>query len=151
MENDAASLYPKVSHLINTILNLEKGRIFEVDGRRIYPSEVHLLLEVAGHPEANLTDLAARLGVTKGAVSQTQSRLADKGLLTKTRAPEGGNALRLQLTARGAEAVHHFRGKTSGLRAGVEQHLSGLSPAQRECISDFLDRLTTGIQQLGDG
>ncbi len=144
-----SSLYPRVSQLINTVLSLEKGRIFQVEGRRIYPSEVHLLLEVAAHPEATATELAAGLGVTKGAVSQTVTRLVRKGLLLKTRPPEGGNTLRLELTSAGSGAVAHFRRKTAGLRLGVETHLADLTPAQRQVVARFLDCLTAELKDLG--
>jgi DNA-binding MarR family transcriptional regulator len=147
--HETTSLYPRVRHLINTILSLEKGRIFQVDGQRVYPSEVHLLLEVARQPDITATDLACNLAVTKGAVSQTISRLADKGLLIKARTSGMGNSLRLDLTPRGMETVAHFREKTAGLRSGVEEHLAGLSSAQRKVVAEFLDRLIRELEDLG--
>ena len=144
-----APLYPKVSHLINTVLGLEKGRVFKVQGRQIFPSEVHLLLEVAAQPEITATELATNLAVTKGAVSQTISRLEGKGLLIKSRQATPGSALRLDFTPAGQETVEHFRKKTAGLKRGVEAHLAQLSPAQRRVVGEFLDCLTAHLEDLG--
>jgi len=146
-----AALFPRVSALINAVLDLEKGRTFQVRGQRIFPSEVHLLLDLAAAPRATATELAAGLGVTKGAVSQTLARLERKGLVIRTRDPDQRNALRLELTARGSETVGHFRRKTGRMRRRVEKHLAALSAAEREVIAGFLERLTEALEEMAGG
>jgi len=145
------TLYPRISALINTVLNLEKGRTFQIHGQRIYPSEVHLLLDLARSPDANSTDLARNLGLTKGAVSQTLTRLERKGLVVKSRDPANRNALNLEFTALGTETVAHFREKTSRMRARVEEHLVSLTAADREVIGNFLEQLTASLGEMRGG
>lgn len=140
-----------VSTLINTVLNLEKSRTFVVRGRRIYPSEVHLLLLLADQPAANATELARMLGLTKGAVSQTITRLVEKGLLTKTRDPASKNALALSFTTQGDETAAYFRDKTAQMQARVARHTAALGEDERRAIGEFLARLSEALEAMGSG
>ena len=108
-----------------------------------------MTLEIGARPDITATKLARSLGVTKGAVSQTVARLVGKGLLLKTPAPAGRNALRLEFTTLGAQTVAHFRERTAALRAGVEEHVAGLSDDERAVVAAFLDRLTRALEDLG--
>lgn len=74
-------------------------------GRRIYPSEIVAIEHIGHEPGINMTALAARLGVTRGAASQTAARLVRKGLVRKRAAVESGREVRLELTARGGAAL----------------------------------------------
>lgn len=49
----------------------------------LYPSEIHLLCFVDQNPDNNITEIAQKLGVTKGAVSQVISKLEKKGVIKK--------------------------------------------------------------------
>ncbi len=141
----------QVSALIDAILNLEKGRTFQIRGQRIYPSEVHLLLNLADRPEANATDLASRQGLTKGAISQTLSRLETKGLLVKNRIAANKNALDLELTPEGRETVEYFQQKTARMRVEVERHLDTLEADERRAIEAFLASLGNALTSMGGG
>ncbi|WP_269850917.1 MarR family transcriptional regulator [Methanosarcina horonobensis] len=75
---DKLSLDEKVDSLIENgirILNkayaLEKKPVDMGCGVLLYPSEFHLIEAAGKNPEENLTSIASRLGVTKGAISQT--------------------------------------------------------------------------------
>ena len=103
------ALVSRIRATIDRILALEKARVFEVDGRRIHPSEAHLMLLLNREPSLNAKGLAARLGLTKGAVSQTLARLERKGLLTKTRDPDRRNELVIEFTDVGREACARYR------------------------------------------
>ena len=56
-------------------------RFKEISSQKLYPSEIHLLLLIDAQSQLNATGLAERLGLTKGAVSQTLTRLEKKGVL----------------------------------------------------------------------
>ena len=69
----------QLQRVINKILFMKKKSLFLFQGVELYPSEVHLMLLIKGERATNATKMAAQLGVTKGAVSQTLSRLEKKG------------------------------------------------------------------------
>ena len=73
-------------------------------GRRIYPSEIVAIEHIGHDPGINVTALAARLGVTLGAASQTVARLVRKALVHKRAAVESAREVRLELTALGQAA-----------------------------------------------
>jgi DNA-binding MarR family transcriptional regulator len=71
-------------------------------GVPLYRTEIHTVQAIGEHPGINVTELAQLMGVTKGAVSQTVGKLADKGLVSKTHAEDNAKEILLQLTERGS-------------------------------------------------
>src|SRR5512147_1615769 len=53
------------------------------DGVLLHTSEVHLIDLAGRFPDEGISSLAARLGITKGAVSQTVRRLEEKGYVER--------------------------------------------------------------------
>jgi DNA-binding MarR family transcriptional regulator len=146
LEHEA--LVARILGTIDRILQLEKGRAFDVEGERIYPSEAHLLLLVDRERDLNATGIAHRVGLTKGAVSQTLSRLERKGLLTKTRDTTRKNELILRFTGRGRRAVARFRKLEAALAARLDRRLATLSAQERTVIAKFAEDL---VEILGVG
>jgi DNA-binding MarR family transcriptional regulator len=72
--------------VVNKLIFAEKKKIFNIKDIAA-PSEVHLLLVIENHTNTNATLIANQLGLTKGAVSQTISRLVKKGILKKAKTP----------------------------------------------------------------
>jgi DNA-binding MarR family transcriptional regulator len=60
-----------LQRVINKILFLKKKNLFQFQGVKFYPSEVHVMLVIEEKRATNATRMAEQLGVTKGAVSQT--------------------------------------------------------------------------------
>jgi DNA-binding MarR family transcriptional regulator len=52
-------------------------------GELLYPAEIHTLDCIGSNPDITVTELAERMGVTKGAISQIKSKLFKKKLLLK--------------------------------------------------------------------
>lgn len=57
-------------------------------GTKLFPAEVHTLQCIGDHPGINVTEIAKRQGVTKGAASQMLAKLEAKGMLVKS-SPRG--------------------------------------------------------------
>jgi DNA-binding MarR family transcriptional regulator len=87
--------------LAQRLAGFESGpKEFET-GVLLYRAETHLLQAIGRDPTTNVTRLAERLGVTKGAVSQTLAKLVRKKLVRKRTAPASGREVVLELTALG--------------------------------------------------
>lgn len=67
----------------------------------INTASLHLIETIGNHPDANTTELAAILGITKGAVSQMATKLRDKGLLEKQKTSGNAKEVYLVLTPDG--------------------------------------------------
>ena len=87
MKTSTDKIKKQIIQVINKTIFKEKKKIFKFKGVSLYPSEVHLMLMIKNDIDTNATKIAKQLGVTKGAVSQTLSRLEKKDILLKTKDP----------------------------------------------------------------
>lgn len=136
--NKKQELVGMVESLIDRILYLEKGYSLEVEGQTLFPTEIHLLLLVAGGQPGNATQMAERMGVTKGAISQTLTRLERKGMLIKSRDPANKNELNLDLTSVGQRAAQQARDATGHIQRQYSELLAGFNATEKEVIGKFL-------------
>lgn len=72
------------------------------DGIPLTMIEAHTLTYIEEHPGTTVTELAKYWGKTKGALSQTVTRLTDKGLVDKTKTADNAKSVRLYVTETGA-------------------------------------------------
>lgn len=134
--------------LINQIIFLEKKNIFEYEGVKLFPSEIHLLLSIEDKQSINATKLANKLGISKSAVSQTISRLEKKGVIIKDKDPYNKNELILSLTSFGDKAFGRYKMKQASNRTLFNQYLDALSDYEREVINNFLQEVKGMLDQL---
>jgi DNA-binding MarR family transcriptional regulator len=134
--------------LINKIIFLEKKNIFEYEGVKLFPSEIHVLLSIEDKQSTNATQLANKLGISKSAVSQTISRLDKKGVIIKDKDAYNKNELILSLTSFGEKAFGQYRKKQATNRALFNRYLNALSEHDREVINHFLRKVKDMLDQL---
>ncbi len=135
--------------LINQVLALKRRSFFEFKGVRFYPSEVHLLLVVKEKIATNATHIADELGITKGAVSQTLSRLEGKGVLVKTKDPNNKNQLTLSFTPFGAEAFRYYSRRAGELIRKHHEYLKGFTAKEKAAVQRFLQEAERVLGQIG--
>lgn len=133
---DKLSLDEKVDSLIGggiRILNkayaLEKRPVDIGRGVLLYPSEFHLIETVGKNPAENLTTIASRLGVTKGAISQMGKKLEKKGLIEKVHVPGNKKDIVLELTDFGKEAFEWHRSLHESMESGIREELERMNDA----------------------
>ena len=73
-------------------------------GTQLYRAEIHTIQAVGENPGINVTALAEHMGVTKGAASQTISKVVKKGLVRKKGAVDNERETLLELTDLGLTA-----------------------------------------------
>ena len=144
-----ATLPERITRFINRLIFLEKKSVFAHEGLRLYPSELHLMQVISDGQSVNATSMAERLGVTKGAVSQTISRLEKKGIVTKTKDPMSKNELTVRFTATGHAAMEAFSGLRAENRKQHALYLAGLSEKERETVTKFLEAMERLLSGLG--
>jgi DNA-binding MarR family transcriptional regulator len=145
---DELSLSAQVSRVINQFLFLEKRSVFTHRDVTLHPSEIHLMGALMRDADANVTTMAETLGITKGAVSQTISRLVKKGMVTKTRDPRNKNELKVSFTASGRRAIEGFARSRAEANGRYEAYLNGLSNTERQTIRTFLTQVEQMIAGL---
>ena len=81
----------------------KKSRLYGKEGP-LFRSEVHTIDMIGRNDGINGISLAAKLGVTRGAVSQMLSKLVAKGMVEKEPIAQGDHEIALHLTPRGKRA-----------------------------------------------
>ncbi|GMQ58170.1 MarR family transcriptional regulator [Vallitalea sediminicola] len=74
------------------------------NGIELYPSEIHTLVFIQDNIESNMTTIAKRLGVTKGAIFKIIQKLEKKELLLRYKKLDNNKNTYFQLTQKGISA-----------------------------------------------
>lgn len=146
-ENKMQNLIEQFQRISAEINDMHKGMI-HLDGLGSLPlGEIHLIECIGKHPEANVTELAAILGNTKGAVSQMAGKLIRKGLAVKTRREDNDKETILRLTETGRQVFDAHEKLHADMYREIGEALNGIdSESIEECA-----RVMTIIEQyLGE-
>jgi DNA-binding MarR family transcriptional regulator len=122
-----------------------RPRAFGTD-KPLSRTEIHTVSEIAMKPGIGTTELAARQGVTKGAVSQILQRLEERGLI---RRHADGRTVRLEVTAKGRRAhARHLE-----FHAAQEQALRSVYGHPADMLTDLeaLQRVLRALESFAAG
>ena len=106
------------------------------------------MLVIKNKIDTNATEIAKQLGLTKGAISQTISRLEKKGIILKTKDPYNKNELTLSLTTLGKKAYKLCESTQASFIEAHEGYLAKLNSKEKEVIFSFLQHLEKAIDCL---
>ena len=147
MDSNKTSLAEQILRISNKLIFLEKKSIIKLGGLKLYPSEIHLIDVIAKGHDINASKMAARLGVTKGAVSQTLARLEKKGILHKTKDPQNKNELTVYFTPLGKNVLEEQRKLQVRFHDQYAKYFSNISEKEKTIIMGFLKKM----EDLFDG
>jgi len=89
---------------------------------QLYSTEIHTIQAIGDVANATVTRLAKRMGVTKGAVSQTVAKLASKRLVRKRAVPGNAREVRIELTDLGRIAYRSHEAFDRKILSAIEAH-----------------------------
>jgi DNA-binding MarR family transcriptional regulator len=141
--------------MVNKYNAMEKHPVRYGGGPAFYHSERHLLDVFRDHPELNVTELARRVGVTKGAVSQAVAKLERKGAVERHRAAGDDRQVFVRLTALG-EAITEDHQQVNEQTVNRLFHLIAERPQEhvdflREVFAWIEGHLDEGLQRMDEG
>jgi DNA-binding MarR family transcriptional regulator len=102
-------LLEEVSRVIARAESLHTPHFDFGTGTPLFRSEIHMIETVGKNPGVNVTRLAERMGVTKGAVSQTLTKLSRKKMISKRAVPGNEKEVAVELTGLGKTAFENHR------------------------------------------
>jgi DNA-binding MarR family transcriptional regulator len=111
----------------------------------LYHSEVHLIIAIKEHPDANASELADALAVTNGAVTQVADKLERKGLIERYRANDNKKDTYFRLTEGGERAYYGHKEHHEKMNAKVIAYIKGLSDAEYRLVSEFAEAMRSGF------
>ena len=131
---------------MNRYTALEKKAIDFGTGQKLYPSEIHTI-EVIGNDEGMISrDLALGMGVTKGAVSQTITKLCSKGFVRKERGGENGREVLLHLTETGRKAWAGHEEFHRSMFSDFIKVFEEIPPDQIDMLEGILERVDSTLE-----
>lgn len=102
---DTAAVYEEILEKLEKVIILTESMhtpsLSFGTGKLLHTREIHTIQAIGRFPGVNVTRLAERMGVTKGAVSQTISKLVKKGLVRKRQIFGNKKEVVLELTDMG--------------------------------------------------
>jgi len=138
MSNRKAMISEALVRVLNKALaNQRKPQRYGLENV-LYPAEVHMVMLIGQYPTSGVTELAAKAGTTKGAVSQMIQRLVNKGLIYKSASPESGRRVFLELTNRGKVAFYSHERLHEESDMELISFIENLSQAQAKVLEQFL-------------
>ena len=101
-------------------------------------SEIHLIEVVGQNESLSVTGLAKRLGITKGAVSQTLKRLERKGLIAKEVDPTNSSRITVSLSTKGKVAYYSHLQWHETMDGGFRNYFVHLPEEKIRFLEEFL-------------
>ncbi len=116
-------------------------------GEPIYMPEVHLIKAAKNYPDENISDLAKRFAVTKGAVSQTVNKLVEREYLRKFKYEDNRKEVYIQLTGKGQKAFDLIMASYEGI-IQLLLEFAGEDDHKLKTIHEFLDLLEKILDEV---
>ncbi len=133
--------------IINQLIFSRKNTVLVYgDNCTLFPSEIHLVLMISDGRSENYSAIVRQLGVTKGAVSQTITRLVNKGILEKKK-DANSNDLEILLTDLGRKVYGQCKKIQEAVLDDFSTYLSSIPERDRAVIGEFLDHIETRLRQ----
>ena len=133
--------------LINQYNRLEKKPYSYGTDELLYPSEIHVIDEIAMNKDMTTTRLSQLLGITKGGVSQITAKLLNKKLINKETG-DGLNEVYLTLTEKGIEAYRGHRDFHKSMINRVNKLTEKMDDKTMENIMNIIYALNEELEKM---
>jgi len=112
-------------------------------------SEIHLIEAVGQNEGHSVTDLSRRLGITKGAISQTLKKLVSKELVVKEIDPTNASRTTVNLSTKGKIAYYSHLQWHERMDGGFREYFFNLPEDKIRFMDDFLSFLEHFLKKRG--
>ncbi len=129
-------LYVQFRHIENT------PQYFDIIGIWLYPSEINIIGAIGKDPGINVTELAEKIGVTKGAVSQILKKLNDKKLIEKYNNKNNKKEVLLKLTEEGIIVFNGHKNIHKIIDPQIRSFLETQTNEHTSYLIDFLKMIS---------
>lgn len=138
--------------LINKYNNLNKKAHYYGVDVLLYPSEIHVIDAIGDNNDVTITKLSMNLGITKGGISQTVSKLYGKGLIDKS-VGSGINEVYISLTKKGLVAYEEHKKLHNVMNSRLSAFFEGIDDNSRDNIiglMHIIDEELTRMEENND-
>ena len=143
----AKELIEKFYRLINKLNELENTPYDFGVGETMYPAEIHTIEAVGKNSGINVTELAKRMCVTKGAVSQMVTKLENRGFINRVRRMDNNKEVLLVLTDKGKKAFDGHKQFHNAMSVDLTNYISDIEREKIDWIKTAFDKVEYYIDQ----
>lgn len=118
-----------------------------IGGAILYASEIHTIKAIKEYENVNITCLASKMEVTKGAISKIVNKLVTKGFVTKFKEKENRKEVHLQLTESGELVYEDYRDFKKKLDEKFLNYFGKMEEEQKRNLIDMMDRIELIIKE----
>ena len=136
--------------LLNLFKEMENTQFKISDNITVYPGEIHMIGAIAGSYGINVTEVAARLDISKSAASQMINKLVRKGLIEKAYTQQNNKEIRLLLTREGKTALDIVEKRHLELKEKFFSFAPTFSDEKWHNYRDFLSKMIDVIKEILD-
>ena len=144
MDNQMLQAGIRIINHYNSFAN--KARNYGTDVT-LYPSEIHLIDAIGLEGNMTTTRLASTLGITKGGVSQTITKLMTKGLVTKSEG-DGINEVYISLSDKGRTAYQGHRKLHESLISKMDALTSQMNDETKNALNEMISAIDEELNRL---
>jgi DNA-binding MarR family transcriptional regulator len=134
------SVLQQFIELVKLMNRLEKEPRHYGTAEQFTSREIHLVEMIGMAGGISVTELAKRLGVTKGAISQSLKRLDQRGLIRKQADQSNLSRARIDLTIKGKIAYTAHRSWHDTMDGGFSRYFEALNADQIAFLQEFLGK-----------
>ncbi len=147
MDEHFTRLSEALIRVMNKVVRNEKTpRKFGVDAL-LYPSEIHMIMFIGNNEGVHMSELARIVGVTRGAVSQSVTKLEEKGLARKSGDPDNHLKAVPVLTQKGRVAYLAHEQHHKQMDNELYKYMKQLSKKDLKLIEGFLTHLENMVDK----
>ncbi len=148
MHKQSTSIHEIMIRIINKASSImTEPRNFGID-ETLYASEIHMLDVIGKNPGINVTEIAVKLGITKGAIPKIIRKLMQKDLIYRYQSKDNKRIGHFKLTAKGHIAFQQhieFHQKFDNI---IIQTFNSASETDLHFLNDIMSEIEQHINKI---
>lgn len=114
----------------------------------LYSAEVHMIELIGSYEAITTTQLAEKLGITKGAISQITRKLLEKNLIVKNPSAERSNEVLISLTDKGRIVYSYHQSMHEKMLNKIDSVLSDLSDEEKMVMDKIIQIIDESLNEI---
>ncbi len=113
----------------------------------LYYNEITTLAYIAESSTTNMTDIAGRLGITRGAVTKLTTKLEKMGLLVRYKYKPKQKEIFVHLTELGVKAYEGFREMNRLRESRLDRYFERMDEKEQEAVTGYLEHFAAVMDE----
>lgn len=151
MTKDLQEFIEEFYRITNLIQQARLQKISFDGSPALQTASIHFIETIGKHEDANMTELAVKLDITKGAVSQMAKKLEDKGLIIRSHNDSNDKDTFFHLTQEGWKVFNGHEKLHSEMYSKIERTLQELSPEDLKKAKQIFSEIETCMKEYQHG